>query len=91
MTIVPLLAQSAFDPEVIDILAAAFENAWASIEKSGSSLASPRYKRVAQEIMAKRIIETAQGGERDRQRLSDRKSTRLNSSHPSISRMPSSA
>jgi len=47
MTVVPLLAQSAFEPEVIDILAAAFEDAWASIEKSGSSLASPRYKRVA--------------------------------------------
>ena len=50
MTIVPLLDQSAFEPEVIEILAAAFEDAWATIEKSGSSLASPRYKRVAQEI-----------------------------------------
>ena len=37
MTIVPLLAQSAFEPEVIEILAAAFADAWASIEKSGSS------------------------------------------------------
>ena len=71
MTVVPLLAQSAFEPEVIDILAAAFEGAWATIEKSGSSLASPRYKRVAQEIMAKRIIETAQRGERDQKRLAD--------------------
>ena len=71
MTIAPLLAESAFDPEVIAVLAAAFEDAWASIEKSGSSLASPRYKRVAQEILAKRIIETAQRGERDQQRLSD--------------------
>ena len=81
MTIVPFLAQSAFDPEVIEILAAAFEDAWASIEKSGSSLASPRYKRVAQEIMAKRIIETAQRGERDRQRLSDDAVTYLTQSY----------
>ena len=81
MTIVPLLTQSAFEPEVIDILAAAFESAWASIEKSGSSLASPRYKRVAQEILAKRIIETAQGGERDRQRLSDDAVTYLTRSY----------
>jgi hypothetical protein len=81
MAIVPLLTQSAFEPEVIDILAAAFESAWASIEKSGSSLASPRYKRVAQEILAKRIIETAQGGERDRQRLSDDAVTYLTQSY----------
>jgi len=81
MTIVPLLAQSAFEPEVIDILAAAFESAWASIEKSGSSLASPRYKRVAQEIMAKRIIETAQRGERDRERLSEDAVTYLTQSY----------
>jgi hypothetical protein len=71
MTIVPFLAQSAFDPEVIEILAAAFESAWASIEKSGSALASPRYKRAAQEILAKHIIETAQRGERDQKRLAD--------------------
>jgi hypothetical protein len=81
MAIVPLLTQSAFEPEVIDVLAAAFESAWATIEKSGSSLASPRYKRVAQEILAKRIIETAQGGERDRQRLSDDAVTYLTQSY----------
>ena len=82
MTIVPLLAQSAFEPEVIDILAAAFADAWASIEKSGSSLASPRYKRVAQEILAaKHIIETAQRGERDRQRLSEDAVTYLTQSY----------
>ena len=81
MTIAPLLAESAFDPEVIAVLAAAFEVAWASIEKSGSSLASPRYKRVAQEIMAKRIIETAQGGERNRQRLSEDAVTYLTQSY----------
>ena len=81
MAIVPLLTQSAFEPEVIDILAAAFEHAWATIEKSGSSLASPRYKRVAQEIMAKRIIETAKRGERDGQRLSEDAVTYLTQSY----------
>jgi hypothetical protein len=81
MTIVPLLAQSAFDLEVIEILASAFESAWTSIEKSGSSLASPRYKRAAQEIMAERIIETAQRGERDRARLSEDAVTYLTQSY----------
>ncbi len=69
MVIVPLLAQSAFDPELIETLVAAFEDAWAKVEESGSEFASPRYKRVAQEIIAKRIIDTAQRGEKDPRQL----------------------
>ena len=60
----PLLAQSAFEPETIEILVSVFENAWEKVEQSGSKLASPRYKRAAQEIIAKRIIDMAQHGER---------------------------
>jgi hypothetical protein len=81
MTIVPLLSQSAFEPEVITILAAAFEAAWASVEDSGSALASPRYKRAAQEVLAKRIIETAQRGERNAERLSADALAYLNESY----------
>lgn len=69
MAIVPLLAQSAFDPELIESLVAAYEDAWAKVEKSGSKLASPRYERAAQEIIAKRIIEMAQRGEKDPRQL----------------------
>jgi hypothetical protein len=65
MAIVPLLAQSAFDPELIEALVAAFTAAWAKVEASGSKLASPAYARAAQEIIAKRIIEMAQRGEKD--------------------------
>ena len=65
MVIASLLAQSAFDPEVIETLVRAYEDAWQQIEKSGSTFASPRFRRAAQEIVAKRIIETAQGGERE--------------------------
>jgi hypothetical protein len=65
MPIVPLLAQSAFDPETIETLVSVFETAWRKVEQSGSKLASPAYKRAAQEIIAKRIIEMAQRGERD--------------------------
>jgi hypothetical protein len=71
MSIVPLLAQSAFDPEVIETLVSAYENAWAKVEDSGSKFASPRYQRAAQEIIAKRIIEMAQRGEKDPQQLVD--------------------
>ena len=65
MSIVPLLQQSAFDPEFIETLVSAYEDAWAQVEKSGSTFASPRYRRAAQEVIAKRIIETAQRGERE--------------------------
>jgi hypothetical protein len=71
MPIVPLLAQSAFDPEFIETLVSAFENAWLKVEQSGSTYASPRYKRAAQEIIAKRIIEMAQRGEREPAQLAD--------------------
>jgi hypothetical protein len=71
MAVMPLLPQSAFDPEIIEILVAAYEDAWEKIEQSGSIFASPRYRRAAQEIVAKRIIEMAQRGEREPARLTD--------------------
>jgi hypothetical protein len=71
MAVMPLLPQSAFDPEIIEILVTAYENAWGKIEQSGSAFASPRYRRAAQEIVAKRIIEMAQHGEREPTRLAD--------------------
>ena len=58
----------------VEALAAAvsvFEAAWHKVEQSGSKLASPAYKRAAQEIIAKRIIEMAQRGERDPDELAD--------------------
>ena len=71
MPIVPLLAQSAFDPETIETLVSVFESAWRKVEQSGSKLASPAYKRAAQEIIAKRIIEMAQRGERNPHELAE--------------------
>ena len=71
MSIGPLLAQSAFDPEFIETLVSAYEDAWRKVEQSGSAFASPRYRRAAQEIVAKRIIEMAQRGEHDPAHLSE--------------------
>jgi len=71
MAIIPLLAQSAFEPEMIDFLVSVFETAWTRVEQSGSKLASPGYRRAAQEIIAKRIIDMAQRGERDPTQLAD--------------------
>ena len=71
MSIIPMLAQSAFEPEMIETLVSVFEAAWQKVEQSGSKFASPAYKRAAQEIIAKRIIEMAQRGERDPKVLAD--------------------
>lgn len=60
-----------FEPEMLDILAAAFENAWETIAKYGSMFAKPRYAGAAREIVARRIIDLAKRGERDRYRLCD--------------------
>ena len=69
MAIVPLLEQSSFDPEFIEKLAAAYDEAWKRIETSGSTFARPRYRRVAQEIIARRIIDMAQRGEVETNKL----------------------
>ena len=69
MSIIPLLANSSFDPEAVAVLSAAFDDAWEKLKASGSSFARPAYERGAREILAKCIIEQAQRGERNRDKL----------------------
>jgi hypothetical protein len=71
LSIIPLLANTSFDPEAVEILSAAFDDAWEQIKQSGSALARPAYERGAREILAKCIIDMAQQGERDRRLLSE--------------------
>jgi hypothetical protein len=71
VSIVPLLANTSFDPEAVETLSAAFDDAWAKIKQSGSTFARPAYERGAREVLAKCIIEMAQRGERDRRHLSE--------------------
>jgi hypothetical protein len=58
-----------FDPDTVQVLASALDDAWSRIEKSGSRLARPAYSRVVREVVAKRIIELAQRGIRDHETL----------------------
>jgi hypothetical protein len=71
MSIRPFLDNSAFDPDTVAILAAAFEQAWSTVQKSGSPLAADDQAASTRERLAKRIIQMAQQGERERQRLVD--------------------
>ena len=61
--------ETAFAPETIEILAAALDEAWERLAKSGSRLTRPAYSRVMRKVVAKRIMELAQRGERDRETL----------------------
>ena len=58
-----------FDPEAVQVLASAWDDAWARMEKAGSRLARPAYSRVMREVVAKRIIDMAQRGVRDQGKL----------------------
>ncbi len=58
-------AATVFDPEFILVLASALDDAWNRIEKSGSRFARPGYARAMREVVAKRVIETAQRGVKD--------------------------
>jgi hypothetical protein len=63
--------EAAFDPELIEVLASALADAWDRIEDSGSRFARPGYSRAVREVIAKRIIETAQRGVKDPNALAD--------------------
>jgi hypothetical protein len=61
--------ETAFTPENIQILAAALDRAWESLQQSGSRLTRPAYSRAMREVVAKRIMEMAQRGVQDREAL----------------------
>jgi hypothetical protein len=64
-------AKGVFDPEEVEVLTAAFDDAWARLEASRALFAEEAYAPAAREILAKRIIMAAQKGERNRQQLTD--------------------
>ena len=61
--------ETAFTPENIQVLAAALDDAWEKLRRSGSRLARPAYSRAMREVVAKRIIDMAQRGVQDREAL----------------------
>ena len=63
--------ETAFDPETVQLLASAFEDAWDPFQKSGSQLARPGYCRPMREVVAKHIIEMAQQGVKDPHKLAE--------------------
>ena len=69
MSILKLLGKHTFDVDTTKILASAFDVAWFSLQTSGSAFAADGQAAETRDFLARRIIEIAQRGERDRQRL----------------------
>jgi hypothetical protein len=59
----------AFDSDEVKVLTQAFDQAWHAVEKSGICFSSDAYKNAVREVLALRVIEIAQLGERDPNRL----------------------
>jgi hypothetical protein len=66
-------ADGVFFPEEVEILVAAFDDAWATLQASRAPFAQAQedYCPAAQELLAKHIIMSAQRGERNRRQLTD--------------------
>jgi hypothetical protein len=62
---------SSFSPEVVMILASAFDSAWEVVKLSGGPLTTDGNATSTREILAKRIIETARQGELNPKWLTD--------------------
>src|SRR5690242_13980832 len=65
VTVVPILANNAFDSETTELLAAAFEAAWQAAKASDGTLADHAQAAAARNTLGKRIIEMGRRGERD--------------------------
>jgi hypothetical protein len=64
-------ADGMFYPEEVEILVAAFDDAWAKLQASGAPFAGEGYALGAREILARRIIMAAKRGERNPRQLTD--------------------
>jgi hypothetical protein len=71
MPIASLLQQAGFNPEDTHILTEAFDRAWIKFEASGHALAGQACAPSTRALLAKRIVETAEKGERNVDRLVD--------------------
>jgi hypothetical protein len=69
MPIVSLIRDAGFNPDDTHILTKAFDRAWIKFQSSGHALAGETCAPSTRALLAKRIIETAQKGERSVDRL----------------------
>ena len=68
---------AAFDPDTINILCGALDDAWRSVEANKIAYKIDGHVEGARQAVAKHIVDMAKQGERDRQRLIDGALVRL--------------
>ena len=71
MSILKLLGKHTFDVDTTKTLASAFDAAWLALQTSGSPFSADDRAAGTRDLLAQRIIEIAQRGERDRRRIVD--------------------
>ena len=62
-------ADRVFDPETIQILVGAFDEAWKTVQASATHFVSERHVEIARQIIAKSIIDDAARGKHDQHEL----------------------
>jgi hypothetical protein len=81
-SIVRLVEQkTAFDPEEVDILVAAFDEAWSQLCASDSECARAAYSRAMREVVARRVVEVARRGVMDARHIATEAMRFLSASH----------
>ena len=73
--------RSAFDPGAVKMLTLAFDDAWSSLKVAHSIFADQNNARRTRDILARRIIEGAEHGERSPTKLRDYALARFAESH----------
>jgi hypothetical protein len=61
----------AFDDNAVRVMVEALDGAWTTVQTSGTTLATTGHAEATRELLALRIIDIAQLGERDPNRLRD--------------------
>jgi hypothetical protein len=69
MSILRLLGKHTFDVDTTIILASAFDAAWLSLQISNNPVAADDRAAETRGLLAQRLIEVAERGERDKRRL----------------------
>ena len=78
-----LLNGVVFDPETAKLLSQAVENAWESLKAAGDPLAADARSTSTRTLLAKRVIELGQQGERNLEHLRDQAIARVRATDPS--------
>jgi hypothetical protein len=71
MSILKLLGQQSFDVATTMTLASAFDSAWLTLQKAGGEMVMDKHADGTRNLLARRLVVIAAGGERNFQALVD--------------------